>query len=248
MNTLENTLSLFQTISLNQMDEVKLMDRIDTKYVFSIEKLEPLLWEIKEDYKILEVAGKVQSDYETLYFDTSDFRFFHDHQHGKGTRYKVRFRVYLSNKLSFLEVKLKNNKGRTVKERVKVKSDDLLESTKSRELLSHHPLIKNLAIHPTIWVNYTRITLVHHQNPIRMTIDTNLHFIRDDKRIDMGEIAILELKRQKSSVSPVEKLLKAFRISPMNFSKYIQGIMKMYPSIKINNFKERTRVLNKISQ
>ena len=45
---------------------------------------------------------------------------YHDHHNGKLNRYKVRRRRYIDTDTEFLEVKLKNNKKRTIKSRIKL--------------------------------------------------------------------------------------------------------------------------------
>ena len=102
------------------MDSVKLMNRIDTKFVFEIELLKKALQEIKEYYYILEIKGLRMSAYRSLYFDTDEFKFYYEHHNGKTNRNKVRYREYLESGLCFLEVKHKNNKGKTIKKRIKV--------------------------------------------------------------------------------------------------------------------------------
>ena len=60
-------------------------------------------------------------------FDTDDFAMYRIHQSGHTGRQKMRFRTYVSSDLQFLEVKTKNNHGRTKKKRIKVFDMDLDE-------------------------------------------------------------------------------------------------------------------------
>jgi hypothetical protein len=62
----------FESISLNEMDGVKLMDRSDTKFLLSEEQLFGIFSDFKTDYRILEIEGQRISRYESLYFDTAD--------------------------------------------------------------------------------------------------------------------------------------------------------------------------------
>ncbi|MCE9538823.1 MAG: VTC domain-containing protein, partial [Bacteroidetes bacterium] len=124
MKNLNSILAEFSPITLKEMDGVKLMDRIDTKYVFTVQQLPVLLEQLKNDYKILTVEGNRLSRYESLYFDTKNFDLYHCHHRRKPNRYKIRFRKYVESNLHFFEVKFKNNKGRTIKNRVKQKQID----------------------------------------------------------------------------------------------------------------------------
>ncbi|MBA3971684.1 MAG: VTC domain-containing protein, partial [Bacteroidetes bacterium] len=119
MDKINKILTEFTPITLKEMDNVKLMDRTDTKFVFKQDQLADFLEEMKGDYSVLDVIGKRISRYESLYFDTTGFDLYHSHHRGKPSRFKIRFRKYVESELHFFEVKFKNNKGRTIKDRVK---------------------------------------------------------------------------------------------------------------------------------
>jgi len=55
MTPLENSLSAFHSISLSEMDNVKLMQRIDTKYVVNVSLLPTILEQLHTTYRILEI-------------------------------------------------------------------------------------------------------------------------------------------------------------------------------------------------
>ena len=114
MSNLLPIVSDFSSISLKEMDGVKLMSRMDTKFVFKLEKLPSLLEKMTPFYRVLEINGKFIHDYKSLYFDTNARKFYIDHHNSRVNRNKIRFREYVENGLTFLEVKIKNNKGRTI--------------------------------------------------------------------------------------------------------------------------------------
>jgi len=114
LESIKNILDQFAPITLSEMDSVKLMNRTDTKFIFTTNELPKLLEELKNDYRLLDINGNKISRYESLYFDTEDFQLYHQHRCGKLNRYKVRFRKYVESELNYFEVKFKNNKGRTV--------------------------------------------------------------------------------------------------------------------------------------
>ena len=121
-NDLSQLLSSFEPITLEEMDGVKLLDRVDIKFAFNYNRLPLILNGLQEHYRILDVNGVKQNSYETLYFDTPDFKLYHDHHNCRANRYKVRYRKYVESNLKFFEVKYRNNKGRTVKSRVRRKN------------------------------------------------------------------------------------------------------------------------------
>ena len=92
MEKLNAILAEFSSISLKEMENVKLMDRKDTKYVFKFQQLPEYLEQLKNDYSILVVETNRVSRYESLYFDTKKFDLYHSHHRGKPNRFKIRFR------------------------------------------------------------------------------------------------------------------------------------------------------------
>ena len=113
MDSLDQKISSFDPISLSEMDEVKLMKRTDTKFIFPLSTLHKIIPKLIEHYSVLDINGVRLNAYRSLYFDTEDFQFYHQHHNGKTNRNKVRFREYIASGLTFLEVKHKNNKEKT---------------------------------------------------------------------------------------------------------------------------------------
>ena len=110
----------FLPTSLKEMDGVKLLSRCDTKFAFSVSVLKDLINRLTPFYNVLEIDGKRKHDYKSLYFDTQDRKFYNDHHNQRVNRHKVRYREYVDSGLVFLEIKCKNNKGKTIKKRLKV--------------------------------------------------------------------------------------------------------------------------------
>ena len=59
-----------QPITLDQMSSIKLMNRIDTKFVTSRRLLLELLRRVQDKYFVQEINGDRISPYRTTYFDT----------------------------------------------------------------------------------------------------------------------------------------------------------------------------------
>lgn len=246
MNKISNILSQFSTISLEEMNSVKLMNRKETKFAFRFSQLELILNDITQDYKLLQVEGKHISRYKTLYFDTPNLDLYLQHHSGQLNRYKIRHRTYVENNLGFLEVKFKNNKGRTIKNRIK--NLEISENwTSKNELFLNEmlPFNPNVLI-PTIWVNYSRLTLVNKKSAERLTIDLDLEFVKDDKIINLSNLVIAEVKQEKRKTSPILSIFKKYHIREGSMSKYCMGIAMTTDYIKKNNFKEKLQTLKHI--
>ena len=111
----QTIINSYAPISLNEMADVALLNRTDTKYVMTTGTLLAALRHLNNDYRVLEVNGARLHHYQTLYFDTADFTLYQHHHAGASNRYKVRSRAYVESDLAFFEVKRKTNKKRTIK-------------------------------------------------------------------------------------------------------------------------------------
>ncbi len=118
MDGLSATLERLDPISLEEMDEVRLMDRVDTKFTFRNEQLPQVLPAVLDRYRILEIKGQRASHYQTLYFDTGQLALYLQHHRGKLARHKIRCRRYVESDVCFFEIKTKTNKDRTQKQRI----------------------------------------------------------------------------------------------------------------------------------
>ena len=246
MKQIEEILNGFDPISLKEMDNVKLMNRTDTKYTFRINQLPEILKEIKDDYRVLIIKGKNLSRYETLYYDTNKLFLYYRHHSGELNRYKIRHRTYVESEIGFLEVKFKNNKGRTIKDRIKKKDVPYhWENEISTFLDSKLPFDPNSLV-PVLWVNYSRLTLVNKSSAERLTIDLHLEFKKDDKVRSFNNLVIAEVKQEKRKPSAFIKLMKQHHIPEGSISKYCMGIATSYENVKKNNFKPKLTAINKI--
>ena len=238
----------FKPISLAEMDTVKLMNRTDSKYVFESSKLPVILDALCKEYKILEIEGSRISRYESLYYDTVQLELYHQHQTGKSNRYKIRSRNYVVSKINFLEVKLKNNKKRTIKNRIKIDCivNNLSQEQVQSDFISLSAGYNANLLKPQFWVNYNRITFVSLERKERCTIDVGLAFVKSDIHQDFNFLIVLELKQEKASTSPISLLMKDMGIRSGGLSKYCLGVISFNPLIKHNNFKTKLMSINKL--
>lgn len=247
MNTeIMNCLNLFDPISLKEMDSVKLLDRIDTKFVFHAELLPKILEEASVYYRMLEVKGTRMSQYETLYFDTDSLLLYQKHHNKHTNRFKIRFRKYVESNLSFFEIKFKNNKGRTIKERIKQRDITSAIENDAAEFLINKTQMEASDFLPQLWVNYHRITLVNRDSFERLTIDLGLTFICDGKSTCYNNLVIAEVKQEKANDSPFLGIMKEHKIRQGSISKYCFGVISMRDNVKSNNFKKNILTIKKV--
>ncbi len=247
MLNLEDILSEFQSIDLTEMDSVQLMNRTDTKFMFSEEQLMEFLLGLAENYRVLSIAGIRQSRYKTLYYDTPGFLHFLQHQNGKRHRYKIRKREYVESNLSFLEVKEKSNKGRTLKSRIRLQ--ELFEALdqKGQNFIESKADFSKV-LEPKLWNSFTRTTLVDTIAGERVTLDTNISFSWQGIRKDLAGFVIAEVKQDGNNRhSKFIQHMKARMIRPEGISKYCLGVALLFPHIKSNTFKEKILKIKKIT-
>ena len=102
---IKDLLSAFRPITLEEMDSVKLMNRIDTKYVTSEAVLQDVLRDAAEaGYRVLVTENSRVNPYDSLYYDTPALKMFADHHNRRLTRQKVRTRTYVTSGITFLEL------------------------------------------------------------------------------------------------------------------------------------------------
>ena len=235
----------FAPIKLEEMEQVKLMNRTDTKYWFHKSNLETLLHQVQNNYFMLNMNGEVSLPYSTIYYDTNNDVMFTAHHNGKLNRYKIRRRSYVSSGISFLEVKFKSNKGRTIKKRIPTDFNNNFNETENSFLQDITPFsVEDLS--PSLVNNFSRITLVNKNFRERCTIDLNLGFKTDDKQIALNNLVIIEIKADGSpSASPLARALRNQRIKTSGFSKYCIGRTVTDSTIKRNAFKHKIRMIEK---
>jgi len=264
MTTITDILQAFEPISLQQMESVKLMNRIDTKYAVPITVLPLILQAAQADYFVQQIDGKRIATYDTIYYDTDSLDMYVRHHDRQLTRQKIRIRRYVDSDLTFLEIKRKNNKGRTSKKRIIVPGFDITADTpsvlrhkrKEDEQVTVASFIAAKSryewsdITPHLMTKFHRITLVNKAMTERLTIDMDLvwdNVVSGEKKT-FSDLIIIELKRDGNVPSRMTHIMLGLRIHPLKISKYCIGTALTTPDIKKNRFKPKIRKIEKLLQ
>lgn len=244
----ENVIFDYHPISLEDMDSVKLMNRIDTKFVLNRSLLPTILYKISKYYKVLEIDKERIFPYESLYYDTDTDYMYMAHHNGKMNRYKIRFRKYVQSNLCFLEIKYKVKGTRTLKFRTKIDDIETNLSTKARKYIEKNTPFQDSLLVPKIYTNFSRITLVNNELTERVTIDLNLNFKQNGSEISLKNVCIIEIKRDTGAGNTLLiDTLNNLRANNQGFSKYCIGRALIEKELKTNNFKSRILTINKIN-
>ena len=248
-------LNEYDSITLDEMRSIRLMNRIDTKFVTTVPMLRQLLLLAKDDYFVQESQGERISPYYTLYFDTPDCKMYNRHEAGHLSRQKVRVRSYVNAGLNFLEVKTKNNHGRTKKKRIEALNFDPenhsifnVQSSLFSDFLQTYLKYPQQSLVRQVENRFDRITLVNKAKTERLTIDTNLRFhnISTNNYRFMEDLVVIELKRDGLQPSPILPLLTKLRLHPHGFSKYCIGSALTNADLRRNRIKPRLHSVEKI--
>jgi hypothetical protein len=236
----ERQLSEFASHSLDEQLAVDLPDRTDSKYLLPIALLPRFLREVCADHTVLEARGHRIFTYENTYFDTPDWDMYHSHHNGKLNRYKCRYRRYRETDLGYLEIKKKNNRNRTVKNRMPWNSDE------PTTVMRDEPPVA-----PSLYVNYRRTSLWNRATDERLTLDWDLCYRRPTStRVErLRHVFIAELKREGNVYrSPFVRKAKAYGYTPKGMSKYCVGVcMTAADEVKTNRFKPLLRSLERVA-
>lgn len=239
---LQTQLTPFKTITLSEIDKVKLMRRVDTKYVFHLNQLPLVFEQFYQHYYLVEINGIAVQDYKTVYFDTPNYQFYLQHHNGIKNRFKVRFRTYINSDLSFLEVKHKTNKKETIKSRLEQAAIFEKLNNQHSDFISTKISKPFDNLTPSLGNRFNRITLVSKNFDERITIDSGISLVdlRNNTEKECRNLCIIETKRDihmRNNTSA--RALQKLRIKPSGFSKYCMGLALTNAHIKKNLFKPR---------
>ena len=98
------------------------------------------------------------------------------HQCGRRTRRKIRVRTYMDTQTTFLEIKDKNNTGRTRKTRIVLSETAGYQSEEASRFIEQEGCYAPHLLMPHLQNRFYRITLVNRKKTERITNSINLKF------------------------------------------------------------------------
>ena len=254
MLIVDDILKEMTPIGLDEMSAVKLMNRVDTKYVADDLTVAKLFSLIKNEYYVQEIDGKRVAAYDSIYYDTVDNHMYIIHQDKKLKRDKLRIRNYVDTGNYFCEVKHKNNHGRTKKKRIEVGKtvfEDIKIDSATRAFVEKElPDYDFNGFEKKLSTTFDRITVVNKGKTERITIDFNVRFHNFENGNDDGiaPLVVMELKRDGRCESFFQKTLFELRVKPLSISKYCIGRALTDKTLKQNRFKKKIIKLEKLKK
>lgn len=253
-NTLFNALKDFSTISLDQLNaNMSLMERIEKKYLITLQDLWKIMKELKDKYFVLSIKNNSIFVYDNIYMDTDDFIFFHQHEKNMKSRVKVRTREYVDSNIAFFEFKQKEwdliRKSRF--DLPVTESKDINNEWKafyqsmcnSLELPYMHANIK-----PKLRTLYKRITLCSKKNDERITIDFDIKLqditAKWKELFSLWPVAIIETKSGNKHCQSHEILNKMKYKPARGCSKYCLWIVYNWLVAETKHFKNTMKFID----
>jgi len=245
--TLSQILELMDPATLDQLDAVALLNRLDTKFLLTVSQLVSVLPSLAQDYRVLDIQGRRLHQYRTLYFDTPEYDLYRRHHAGQVVRHKVRSRSYVDTGLAFFEIKSKTSKRRTVKHRLKTPVFLSKLSADAGAFLTSHLPSGDSRLRPALRNDFLRVTLVGKRSPERLTLDLNIHFDCEGRTAILPGIAIAELKQ--GNLNPSSPFLRAMRgigVASTSISKYCVGIGLLVSNVEHDAFDENLKAIERL--
>ncbi|MDP3961273.1 MAG: polyphosphate polymerase domain-containing protein [Pseudorhodobacter sp.] len=230
-----------------------MLERLDNKYIVSHAILDQAAPAFAEVFDVLEIDGLRAFTYDTCYFDDHKRQSYFDHHQGRRRRCKVRVRKYSDAGLCFVEIKLKDKRGVTVKRRMSYDSDlfRVLDNAAMDHINASHQGLYGeafpLDLCPIIEMRYRRMTLVAREGGERMTIDSDIEFRSGSMlRKVSKDMVIVETKSARGN-GLADKVLRACHLHPVpGCSKYCIGMAALEKVNRMNHFLPALRMLGMV--
>lgn len=243
MSTLRSLSAGLDAVSLDELNaSAALLTRTDRKYVIPTAALAPVAADLTGvgHVRALELDGSRVGTYESTYFDTVDLAGWSASAHPRRRRWKVRTRVYADSDTCWLELKTRNGRGHTVKERLE--HPLRMRATiggGSAQWLGERFAAAGMAVRPddlvtTLTTAYGRATWL--VDGARITLDENLHFGCGERLVGAGDVVVVETKSAASGPGAVDRVLWRHGHRPIRISKYGAGMCVMHPELASNRW------------
>ncbi len=220
-----------------------LQTRTDRKYLIPRTAIADMVHALEPHLVALEIDGRRQSRYESMYFDTPGLDCYLAAAHNRRRRMKVRTRTYLESGACLLEIKRVSARGQTIKERLDhpVGARHAIGPTGRAFLLERGvtaPMVDDLRVR--LVTDYRRATLLDSAGA-RITLDTGLRCTAPDgTRCGLDDLVVVETKSP-GPPTGFDRALWARGIRPVPISKYGTGLAALEPSIPANKWNRTLR-------
>lgn len=243
-SAIDPALGRFAPIALDELvSEAELLTRVDRKYLVPVAEAVAILHELDPHCRVLDIDGRRAFGYDSVYFDTADHLAFRLTAQRRRRRFKLRTRSYLDTGGTFLELKTKSGRGRTVKERVPCAASDRgriapAAAAYVAERLQQRGIDADLVpeLHPTLVSRYRRATLLL-PGGSRATFDDRLRWrdARSGRSLHLPHYVIIESKSAGTATALDRELWRRGH-RPGGLSKFGTGTAALHPELPSNRW------------
>jgi VTC domain len=254
-------LATLAPISLAELGKCgELLTRVDGKYVVPRTDLPRFLEALAgrteapgRGPRVLSIGDRRQSSYESVYYDTPSLTSYLQAARKRPRRFKVRTRAYLDSGQAFLEVKTRDGRRRTVKNRMDMPADarwgreldPLAQSFVAGHLdrAVQRPDEVSWQLARTLSTRYRRTTLFLPTDVARVTIDLDLRACnRQGATLAAPSVAIVETKTDGRACA-ADRALWRLGIRPVRVSKYGTSLAALDPDLPAHKWRPALRQL-----
>lgn len=244
--SLSDSLDRLPAIGLAGLTErAELLTRTDRKYLVDLSALPGLVGALADGESpvaVLEIDGRRHFGYESVYFDTPALTSYLQAARRRPRRFKVRTRTYLDSEATFLEVKTRDGRRRTVKTRMDRPSGqdrwepplDASARTFVAGLLGRSVPDVGMVVStltPTLATRYRRTTLHLPDDAARVTLDVQLRATdRHGAALVVPGLAIVETKTLGRACA-ADRVLWQRGLRPIKVSKYATTMAALHPGL-----------------
>ncbi len=244
-SALVETVDLLEPIGLDElMAHAALQTRVDRKYLVPPDVVAKIVDELSGTVRVLEMSDNRAFRYQSVYFDTDDYRSFHQHVQGRRRRFKVRTRTYLDTDTCQLEVKVKGGRSETVKSRLEYDpADAFFLTAEGYSFVAEHTgqPESELGLQPVLLSDYQRTTLVDLEALTRVTCDVGLVWESTSSSTPNTFRDVVVETKSAGQFSPFDMRLRAFGYRPISISKYCIGVALLNPDLHANRWSRTLR-------
>jgi hypothetical protein len=224
----------------------ELQVRTDRKYLVPVAVFARLGAELADTFHVLEIDGRRNFAYESVYFDTPDLALYRQHLQGRRRRYKVRTRSYLDSGETMLEAKLKGLRGETVKSRWPHPATGRRTLTEEArtvldELIGREYGVNLPELAPSVTTTYSRTTLVDLLGGGRVTCDVDLVCRANGISRPTPDGHVLVETKTAGPGGPADQCLHRLGVRPVSVSKYCVGVALLHPEVPANPWQRMLR-------
>ena len=192
-------------------------------------------------------AGAAVARYRNIYMDSADYACLMAHHRGRRPRHKFRIRHYLDRRISAVEHKAKTASGMTVKLRHEVPFGTEVLDEEAQAFLTAQAPKSAASLHPSLRIDYGRITVVGAGSKERGTIDIGLTVSDAETQKELPNLVIVEIKQAHLRPrSPLLLALRRSRAQRLRISKYCTAACLLMPWLRLNRFAPVLRTAQRI--